>query len=203
MTAATWTSLEVAKLVVAALTPLLVLLIGLFVARSTRRIEQAQWASRTLIEKRLELFDKMAVPLNDLFCFFRLRGDFQDITPPKAIDRKRELDKLFFTHEALMSKEFGVRYKAYIDACFKPFEKVAHDARLRAAIEPQKRERGARWEEAWRDHFVERDDLITPLSTIDSEYHALMNCFAEQVGARLASSAQPRAKRAAQDSVSM
>ena len=139
-----WTSLEIVKLAVAALTPLLVLLIGLMIARATRRVEQAQWASRTLIEKRLELFDKMAEPLNDLLCFLRLVGDFQTITPPEAIARKRKLDKLFFTHEALMSEEFGARYRAYINACFEPYTAVGHYARLKASVQRQRTERGAR-----------------------------------------------------------
>jgi hypothetical protein len=187
MTAVTWTSLEIAKLAVAALTPLLVLTIGFMVARSTRRIEQAQWASRTLIEKRLELFDKMAEPLNDLFCFFRLVGDFQAITPPEAIARKRKLDKLFFTHEALMSEAFGTRYRAFINACFLPYTAVAHDARLKASVQRQRTERGTRWDDAWGECFVAGENLVTPLSTISREYRALMTCFAEQVGATLAS----------------
>jgi hypothetical protein len=181
-----WTSLEIVKLAVAALTPLLVLLIGLMVARATRRVEQAQWASRTLIEKRLELFDKMAEPLNDLLCFFRLVGDFQAITPPVAIERKRKLDKLFYTHEALMSKEFGIRYRAFINACFKHFSAVAQDAQLKASVQRQRTERGDRWDDAWQSCFVDPEKLVTPVPTIDAEYRALMACFAEQVGATLA-----------------
>ena len=188
MNAGEWTSLEIAKVAVAALTPILVLLIGLMVARATRRVEQAQWASRTLIGKRLELFDKMAEPLNDLLCFFRLVGDFQVITPPKAIARKRELDKLFFTHEALMSEEFGTRYRALINACFLPYTAIGHDARLKASVQRQRTERGARWDDTWEVCFVDHENLVTSLSTITREYRALMSCFAEQVGATLASS---------------
>jgi hypothetical protein len=183
-----WTSLEIVKLAVAALTPLLVLLIGVMVTRATRRVEQAQWASRTLIAKRLELFDEMAVPLNDLLCFFRLVGDFQAISPPEAIARKRTLDKLFYTHEALMSEEFGARYKAFINVCFEPFTAIAHDARLKASVQRQRKERGARWNDAWEACFVDQEkDLVTPPGTVDREYRALMRCFAEQVGATLAS----------------
>jgi hypothetical protein len=197
--ASTWTSLEVAKLAVAALTPILVLMIGFIIARATRRVEQAQWASRTLIEKRLELFDKMAEPLNDLFCFFRLVGDFQKITPPDAIARKRVLDKLFFTHEALMSEEFGTRYRAFIDSCFLPYTAVGHDARLKASAQRQKAERRDRWDDAWRNCFVD-DALVTPLGTISNEYRALMSCFAEQVGATLASPSERRRRVAASGS---
>lgn len=181
-----WTSLEIVKLAVAALTPLLVLLIGFWVTRATRRVEQAQWASRTLIAKRLELFDEMAEPLNDLYCFFRLVGDFQAITPPEAIARKRALDKLFYTHEALMSEEFGTRYRAFINACFLPFTGIGQDARLKASVQRQRTERGGRWDAAWEACFVDHENLVTPLATVSGEYRALMTCFAEQVGATTA-----------------
>ena len=183
-----WTSLEIAKLCVATLTPILVLVLGVMVSRAGRRVEEAQWASRKLIEKRLELFDDMSGPLNDVFCFFRLVGDFQSITPPNAITLKRRLDKLFFTHEALMSEEFGFRYKAFIDACFLPYTAVGHDARLKASVQRQRTERGARWQDEWGACFVQQEALITPLATISKEYGALMGVFAEQVGATMADS---------------
>jgi hypothetical protein len=181
---AAWTSLEIAKLAVATLTPVLVFVLGVMLARATRRVEHAQWASRKLIEKRLELFDQMAGPLNDLLCFFRLVGDFQSITPPEAIARKRQLDKLFFTQEALMSEEFGARYRAFINACFLPYTAVGHDARLKASVRRQRSERATRWSEDWDQCFVEQERLTTPLATISAEYRALMSSFAEQVGAQ-------------------
>src|SRR5215210_5268198 len=105
MKAGDWTSLEIVKLGVGALIPIMVAVIGYMLNGALKRVEQAQWAGRRLIELRLDLFDKMAGPLNDLLAFFRLVGDFQKITPPDAIDRKRELDKLFYTNEYLMTQD--------------------------------------------------------------------------------------------------
>ena len=182
MTERGWTWLEVAKVALGALTPLLIFGLGVVVTRAARRVEQAQWANRKLIERRLELFDDMAGPLNDLFCFFRLVGDFQKITPPVAIEQKRCLDKLFYTHEVLMSDEFGARYHAFINACFLPYVALGHDAQLKASRKRQKAERGQRWEQGWDSFFVQ-EGLVTPLATIEDLYRKLMICFAEQVGA--------------------
>ena len=87
MAGTAWNSLEVVKLVVAAATPVLVLLLGVVVSRAARRLEEAQWANRTLIERRLELYDEMAERLNDLYCFFGLFGNFREVEPPVAVRR--------------------------------------------------------------------------------------------------------------------
>jgi hypothetical protein len=128
-----WTWLELAKLIVAGLIPVVVVGLGVLINRTAHRIEQAQWATRRLIDRRLELFDSMAPGLNDLLCFFLLVGDFRNITPPIAIAHKRELDQQFYVNEALMSPEFASRYHAFIGACFQTYTGVGHDARLRAS----------------------------------------------------------------------
>ncbi len=97
--AAAWNSLEVAKLTVAALVPIIVFTLGWPITRAARRIDQEQWTNRKLIELRLELYAAMAPALNDLLCFFRLVGDFQVITPPEALKRKRMLDKAFYVNQ--------------------------------------------------------------------------------------------------------
>ncbi len=46
-----------------------------------------------------------------------------------------------------MSEEFGIRYQAFINACFLPYTAVGHDARLKASEQRQRTERGGRWAE--------------------------------------------------------
>ena len=45
-----WNSLEIAKLVIAFLTPLSVALFGWFVSRRLKKLELAQWSNQKLIE---------------------------------------------------------------------------------------------------------------------------------------------------------
>ena len=71
-----WNSLEVAKLVVGALTTLAVAVLGVLVAQASRRGEEAAWWSRRAVERLVELHKEMAPLLNDLLCFFRTRGHF-------------------------------------------------------------------------------------------------------------------------------
>lgn len=70
-----WNSLEIAKLAVAALTPLVVAAIGLVVVRATKRIEAGQWINQKLVEKRIALLGDALPQLNDLYCYFVYVGN--------------------------------------------------------------------------------------------------------------------------------
>ena len=182
MAADGWSSLEIAKLVVAATTPVVVILIGIVVSRAARRVEEAQWANRKLIERRIELYDQMARPLNDLYCFFHLVGHFREIEPPDAVKRKRELDRLFYENEFLMGQRFGELYADFMNACFDTYTGFAQDAKVRASVGRQRTERHE-WNDAWDACFVAEDEA-TELQRIRDRYRALMLCFAGLIGVR-------------------
>jgi len=178
-----WSSLEIAKLVVAAATPVVVVLIGIVVSRAARRVEEAQWANRKLIERRLELYDEMARPLNDLYCFFHLVGHFREIEPPDAVARKRELDRAFYVNEFLMGPRFGELYRDFMTACFDMYTGFAQDAKLRSSVAAQRTER-REWDDAWDACFVAQVQDATPPEQVGRRYRALMLCFADAIGVR-------------------
>jgi hypothetical protein len=202
LVASEWSSLEITKLVVSALTPILLFALGYVVTKASRRVEEAQreaarrfeeaqrdaarrfeeaqWASRKLIESRLELFEEMAPKLNDLFCCFILVGHFREVTPPTALSRKRELDRIFHSHAPLFSPEFRDRYQDFLNVCFLAFTGAAKPARLRASLAAQKRERPT-WESEWDEMFAEGDES-TPDQIADA-YDDMMDAFAADVGA--------------------
>jgi hypothetical protein len=72
MDAGNWTWLEVAKLIVAALTPIAIALAGIYIHRVTKNFEHIQWRSQKLIEKRLTIYDSMAT-FERHFMLFYLR----------------------------------------------------------------------------------------------------------------------------------
>jgi hypothetical protein len=180
LVAADWSSLEIAKLIVGALTPIFLFVLGYMVTRAARRVEQAQWASRKLIERRLELYEEMAPTLNDLFCFFTLVGHFREVTPPEALSRKRQLDRIFHAHAPLFSPEFRDRYQDFLNACFLPFTGAGEPARLRASLAAQRRERRA-WKPEWDAMFTQGDE--SPPDQIAAAYDDMMDAFASDVGA--------------------
>jgi hypothetical protein len=183
LAASVWSSLEVVKLVVAALTPLAVGLLGLYIKRVGQRIEDNQWSGRKLVEKRLELYDDMAPDLNDLYCCFVLVGDFRAITPPDAIALKRKLDKTFHINRHLFDPEFENRYKAFMELCFITNESVGSTARLRADLDVQRDERGpSHWDTAWEPMLLSPGETGPGRREIIDAYNGLMHTFADEVG---------------------
>jgi hypothetical protein len=178
----TWNSLEVAKLAVALLTPLLLVGLGLIINRAARRVEDAQWANRKLIERRLELYDEMAPMLNDLYCFVALVGDFRRIEPPRAIELKRQLDRLFHVNMFLFSDAFARRYQALMQLCFETFVGSGADARLRVDPQDQEAEMGIDlWCANWRDLFSPEGRRMDR-GRIKDAYAELMQTFADELG---------------------
>jgi hypothetical protein len=156
LAAAGWSSLEVVKLVVSVLTPIIVLWLGIRVRDAAQRIEQAQWTNQKLIERRLELHDQMAPGLNDLLCFFTFVGHFRELDPPEAITIKRALDKTFHANEQLFSSALRQRYRELMKTCFDMSATWGADAKLRASRTRLQAERGnhVAWDEQWNDRFV-------------------------------------------------
>jgi hypothetical protein len=175
--ASDWSSLEIAKLAVGVMTPLLLVGLGVLINRTT-------WSKQKLVEKRLVVFEEMAPLLNDFFIFFKHEGHFLEIDPPRALQTKRDLDKEFYVNKFLFEPEFEVRYLAFIDACFEGSGEFATPGKLRASVEDQATERGPnRWERRWAKMLTDEDD-DTVFPEIQATYNALMEEFARQVGVK-------------------
>jgi hypothetical protein len=93
MPTASWTSLEVAKIAVAALTPLAVAGGGYWINRRLKSLEAAQWAQQKIVERRIRAYDELAPALNRLFCFFAYVGSWKEAKPPEIVGLKRSLDE--------------------------------------------------------------------------------------------------------------
>lgn len=87
---------EITKLAVAALTPVAVALLGLWLNRHLKRLEHLQWANQKIIEKRLEVYSKLAPVLNDLYCYLDYIGDWKHKYPIAILGLKRSADREFY-----------------------------------------------------------------------------------------------------------
>ncbi len=131
----TWTSVQVATLAVAALTPLTVAGLGLFVARASRRLEQVQWANQTVVTRRLDIFAQLAPGLNQLLCFATFVGGWKEVEPRHAIAVKRKLDETMYANRVLFSDELFAAYHQFMAVLFAMYASTDADALLRAPIE--------------------------------------------------------------------
>ena len=161
MMADTWSSVQVATLVVDALTPIAVAGLGIFLARASRRLEQVQWANQTVVTRRLEIFADIAPDLNKLLCFATFVGGWKEIEPATVIAIKRRLDETMYANRILFSQPLFEAYRHFMTTLFATWTVVGADARLRAPIESKWGDRRAlRW---WNDamvHLFSTDDPV-------------------------------------------
>lgn len=130
-----WTGYEFATLAVTALTPITVAGLGVFVARTGRRLERVQWANQTVITRRLEIFGQVAPKLNQLLCFATFVGGWKEIEPLVVIKLKREIDEIMYANRVLFSDELFEAYREFMAALFAMYATTGADAHLRAPID--------------------------------------------------------------------
>jgi hypothetical protein len=180
---ASWNSLQVVTLAVDALTPLTVAGLGYFVARTSRRLEQVQWANQTVVTRRLEIFSEIAPALNKLLCFATFVGRWKEIEPQHAIGLKRRLDETMYANRVLFSDELLAAYHEFMSAQFAMYATTDADAHLRAPIDSQW---GNRRNMPWWDDSMTRlfsatsTDSAASAASIDliqSAHDRLAECF--------------------------
>lgn len=159
MTQATWSSLEVAKLIVSGLMPLAVLFAGLWIKRLTEKIEHQRWRTESVMEWRIKIFEQLAPKLNALYCCYCYVGKWKNFTPPLIIELKRDADEIVYTNAFLWSDGFMKKYRTMVSACFLEERGPGRDPGIRANIEMYKKAHKD-WQQEWNDLFVESKDRI-------------------------------------------
>jgi hypothetical protein len=128
------TSLEIVKLVVAALVPLGVAVLGWWFTRLVKRLDATQWLNQKLVEKRIAIVDQLASDLNDLYCYYLCVGNWKDLSPADIITRKRRLDRLININRPYLSEGTETAYEELISELFSTYATPGSDARLRSTL---------------------------------------------------------------------
>ena len=113
-----WNSLEVVKIATSILTPLVLLWLGIQFNSATARNAQMRERESQVIRKRIELWDKMGRPINDIFCFGTKLGNYRELTEEGVTKEKIDLDTLVYTYRPFFSDEFFKNYQAFVNTVF-------------------------------------------------------------------------------------
>ena len=193
-------ALETAKLLIAAITPVVVAVIAFRLNRALQQVAASQWASQKVVEKRIAIFDEVAPALNDLYCFFKFVGDWKKLTPPQMVAHKRQVDRTLYIYSALFPPSLIKQYASFINLYFKPYAGAGHDAKLRGVIANKWGDRRISteggWNEAWAPLFVDTADEVTSRDGITGAYFELMDEFSHSLGIGVAKPASPRQGKA-------
>lgn len=151
-----WSSLEIVRLAVDILTPLSVTALGWLISRRLKRLELVQWTNQKLIEKRLDIYDRIAPLLNRLLCFYTWVGDWKDISPDEVIRTKRELDKTLHLYRHLFDDGVYLAYQDFMRALFETHAGAGLDAKIRSHIESPDGDRARHGSQAWQAAWAQR-----------------------------------------------
>lgn len=181
-----WTSLEVVKLIVAALTPIAVAVLGIWLSRHLRRVEHLQWGNQKIIEKRLEIYSELAPVLNDLYCYFDYIGDWKWKDPVAALGLKRTIDRLFFVNAPLFSKELTAKYINFMGLCFipGPLEEYDSNALLKTDMNKRKemyKKAKLAWDPDWDRLFAQTEEDVTPRDDVVEGYRRFMRSLSREL----------------------
>ena len=172
-----WTNLEIAKLVVSALTPILVLVLTFVVTRYTKVTERRREQVDKLGEKRMELYDRIGVKINEVFCYFWYVGKWKELSPPEILDRKRDLDSVVHTYRPFFSAEFYTLYRHFIQVGFMEYASPGEDAKLRTTLDDRAKRFRGEWKDEWNSMLTGENNSVQ----IKSAYEKLLARLAAEL----------------------
>ena len=179
MESSSWTSLEVVKLLVQALLPIVVLCLGVMFDRRTKRLEQTIWQAQRGVEWKQKLFDQSISDLNLIYCCFNYVGDWKK-EPGAVIEAKRRLDSLLYGYQLLLQPRSLSGYEKLMDAAFETRRGKGLPIRLRANVDMFRNEL-TDWRSEYETMFVNSESRLKR-SDFAVLYNAFMRCFFEDVG---------------------
>lgn len=146
-----WNSLEIAKLIVSAVTPILLLVLGVSINSSIKDSERST-------ALRSEIYKSVGGDLNDIYSYLSFVGSWKELTPIEVIARKRAVDKAMFTYRPFFSKELFETYQRFMGEAFATFGGAGTDARIRSDITTPDGDRQKHstkgWEQSWDERFT-------------------------------------------------
>lgn len=170
------TTLEIVKLSVQALTPIVVGYIGWKVSKRLKDIEQNQWANRKITEKRIQIYEEVSPLLNRLFCYFNYVGDWQTHSPKDIVATKRKLDHKIHVNRYLLEEDVFDAYHKFIHVLFEHYTSAGEDAKLKTLIVSPDGDRSKspsfQWADEWKNCFSSRD--IAPKKVVFELYNRVM-----------------------------
>jgi hypothetical protein len=155
-----WNSLEIVKLLISIITPIVVAYIAFKFSKIATNLANKNWTNQKIIEKRIEIYDLIVPKLNDLLCFYCYIGNWKEITPDKTLEIKRELDKKINIYSALFSPKLLDSYQILISLCFETFTGWGKDAKIKSLYGRRKDCFGKEWNDEWCDRFSEENEVV-------------------------------------------
>lgn len=167
-------NIEALSLLSNTLTPLTVAIVGYFINKNLSKNTQKIVESNILIEKRMALYDEMAQPLNNIYCFINDVGSYKELMPELIIKDKRVCDRLFHIYRPIWDKNVIDAYKEFMSSSFATFGRSGDDAKIRTVM--VEKIKTANWDDAWNEELTGERDF-----KYHKKYVDLLNSIADNL----------------------
>jgi hypothetical protein len=147
-----WNSLQIAIIIVAAVSPIVIIILAIRFSRIKKRLLTQYQSNQKLVEKRIEVYDRMGPKLNDILSFFCYTGNWKELAPPDIMELKRDLDKDIQIHMPHFSGELSSMYNAFMQLCFVAHTGWEHSEKIKSLYE-MRQENTPGWLDDWISYF--------------------------------------------------
>lgn len=173
-----WDSLKIVILIIAALGPLTLIFQAIRFRQIKKRLIDQHQTNVKLVEKRLEIYDRIGPKLNDILCFFSYTGNWKALSPVDIMSLKRELDKEINSTIPLFSDALGKRYNSFMQLCFVAHSGWEHKEKIKSLYE-LRQENNVAWKAEWIP-FFDTNNVLEGIK-IKESYDELMACFRKEL----------------------
>lgn len=169
-----WNSLKIAILIIATLAPIIIAFLVFRYNRIIKRLNKKHQTNQRIVEKRIEIYDRIGPKLNDILCFYCYSGNWKEITPIDIIRLKKELDKDIKIYTPLFSNDLSKKYIDFIHLCFVSFSGWEHKEKIKSLYEIRQ-EHNVEWNDDWIQ-FFDTKNVVDAIKMKD-RYDELMEFF--------------------------
>lgn len=173
-----WRSIAIVSMIVALLTPIIMVFLAFRFSRMMKRMNKKQWSNQKVVEKRIEVYGKIVPKLNDIFSFFCYIGNWSEITPIEVLRLKKELDKDMNTYASLFSDDLRNKYMAFKQLCFVSMSGWEHDEKIKSLYQ-LRQENNLEWDDDWIQYF-DTNNVIDAVK-VKERYDELIESFKEDL----------------------
>jgi hypothetical protein len=176
--------LDIVKTLASVAVPVVVAFVGHRLSRRLKLWEASQWRNQELIKARLQYYGQLAPMINDVMCYVTFIGRWKDLSPPKVIDIKRDMDRLFFSVAPLFSQRAVDAYQDFVGVCFGGHTPWSLDARIQTGFVRRREARPDSWTPEWETLFAfkENEDISQEcLALVRDRYNCLLAVLAEDI----------------------
>lgn len=169
-----WNSLKIVIIIFAALAPVIIIFLIIRFNRIKKSLINQHQTNQKLIEKRINIYDRLGPKLNDILCFFSYTGNWKELRPADIMQLKRELDKEININTPLFSDDLNSKYNSFMQVCFVAHSGWEHEEKIKTLFE-LRQENSPEWSDDWIP-FFDTNNVVEGI-TVKERYDELMESF--------------------------